>query len=38
LEYKPSDNFSMNLGFVNGPDAWMGYGGPFHQPFWSRSP
>jgi hypothetical protein len=38
LEYKPSDNFSMNLGFVNGPDAWKAYGGPFHQPFWSRSP
>ena len=38
LEYKPSDRFSLSLGLVNGADAWKAYGGPVHQPFWSRSP
>ncbi len=38
LEYRPSDNFSMNLELYNGPDAWKAYGSPYSQPFWNRLP
>jgi len=36
LEYRPNENFSMNLEIFNGPDAWKAYG--FSQPFWNRFP
>ena len=39
LEYKPSDNFSLNLEIFNGQDAWKAYGGsPFSSSPWSRAP
>ena len=40
LEYKPSDNFSLNLEIFNGQDAWKAYGGsPFSSSsIWSRNP
>ena len=38
LEYRPSENFSMNLELLNGPDAWKAYGSSFSQPFWNRFP
>ena len=38
LEYRPNENFSMNLELLNGPDAWKAYGSSFSQPFWNRLP
>ncbi len=38
LEYRPTENFSMNVELFNGPDAWKAYGSSFSQPFWNRFP
>lgn len=38
LEYQPSENFSVNLEFYNGQDAWKAYGSPFPQFFQNRFP
>lgn len=38
LEYRPSENFSMNLELYNGPDAYKAFGSPYSQPFWNRLP
>jgi hypothetical protein len=34
LEYRPTENLSMNLELFNGPDAWKAYGSPFGPSFW----
>ena len=38
LEYRPSENFSVNLQLFNGPDARKAYGSSFSKPFWNWFP
>jgi len=38
LEYRPNENFSMDLEFVNERDAYKAYGSPYAQPYWNRLP